>query len=97
MADDHATGSDHQVIENEMISDGLEEPDHERVVAWNLAAITLEDLNAAEKLCREVAKERAHHNAGGTEGEVQQEATWCQEAMSSFVNATAKKLRICAR
>jgi len=97
MADDHATGSDHQVIEGEMVSDGLEEPDQERVVGWNLAAITQEDLNAAEKLCREVAKERAHRNAGGTEAEVQQEAAWCQEAMSSFVNATAKKLRICAR
>jgi len=59
--------------------------------------MTEKDLEAAEKLWREFAKERAHLDAECTEDEVEHEAAWCQEAMSSVVNATAKKIRICAR
>jgi hypothetical protein len=56
-----------------------------------------EDLEAAEELWRELAKERAHLGAECTADEVEHEAASCQEAMSSVLNATAKKIRICAR
>ena len=35
LADDHATGSDHEVIEWEVGVVRPDEADHERVVAWN--------------------------------------------------------------
>jgi len=35
LADDHATGSDHEVIEWEAVVDRQEEADHEWVVGWN--------------------------------------------------------------
>jgi len=94
LADGHPTGSDHEVIEWEVGVDSQEEADHERVVGWNLAAMTEQDLEAAEKLWIELAKERAHQGAECTEDEVEQEAAWCQEAISSFLNATAKMIRI---
>jgi len=96
LADNHATGSDHVVIEWEVGVDRQEEADHERVVGWNLAAMTEKDAEAAEKLWRELAKERAQLDAECTEDEVEQEAAWCQEAMSSVLDATAKKIKICA-
>jgi len=77
--------------------DRQEEADHERVVRWNLAAMTQKYLKAAEKHWLDLAKERAHLDAECTEDEAEQEATRCQEAMSSVLNATAKKIRICAR
>jgi hypothetical protein len=92
LEDDHATGSDHEVIEWEVEADGQEEPDHERVVGWNLAGMTEEDLEAAEELLRELAKERAYMGAECTADEVEHEAVWCQEAMSRVLNATAKKI-----
>jgi len=95
LADDHATGSDHKVIEWEVEGDRQEEADHERVVGGMLAAMTEEDAEAAEKLWVELAKERAHLDGECTEDKVEQEAAWCQEAMSSFLNATAKMIRIC--
>jgi len=59
--------------------------------------MTEKDAEAAEKLWRELAKERAQQDAECTEDEVEQEAAWRQEAMSSVLNATAKIIRICAR
>jgi hypothetical protein len=97
LADDHATGSDHEVIEWEVGVDRQEEADHETVVGWNLAAMTETDVEAAGKLWAELAKERAQLDAECTVDEVEQEAAWCQEAMSSVLDATAKKIRICAR
>jgi hypothetical protein len=97
LADDHATGSDREVIEWEVEADRQEEADHKRVVGWNLAAMTEEELEAAEELWRELAKERAHLDAECTADEVEHEAAWCQEAMCSVFNATAKMIRICAR
>jgi len=97
LADDHATGSDHEVVEWEVEADGQEEADHERVVGWNLAGMTEEDLEAAEELWRELAKERAHLGAECTADEVEHEAAWCEEAISRVLKATAKKIRICAR
>jgi hypothetical protein len=97
MADAHATRSHHNVIEWEVGVDRQEEADHERVVGWNSAAIMEKDAEAAEKQWRELAKERAQLEAECTEDEVEQEALWCKEAISTVVDATAKKIRICAR
>jgi len=97
LADDHATRSDHEVIDKEVDADGQEEADHKRAVGWNLDALTAKDLEPAEKLWRELAKERAHLDAECTEDEVEHETAWCQEAMSSVLNATAKQIGICAR
>jgi len=97
VADDHSTGFDHEVLEWEVGVDRKEEADHERVVGLNVAAMPEEDAEAAEKLWMELAKERIQLDAECTEDEVEQEAAWCQEAMSSVLDATAKKIRICAR
>ena len=97
LADDHTTGSDHEVIEWEVGVDRQEEADHERVVGWNLAAMIEKAVEAAGKLWAELGKERAQLDAECTVDEVEQEAAWCQEAMSSVPEATAKKIRICAR
>ena len=94
LADDHATGSDHEVIEWEVGVDSQEEGDHERVLGWNLAAMTEKDAEAAEKQWIELAKERAQLYAECTENEVEQEASWCQEAMSCVLDAKAKKIRM---
>jgi len=59
--------------------------------------MTEEDEEAAEVLWTELAKERAHLDAECTADEVEQEAAWCQEAMGNVLDATAKKIRICAR
>jgi len=74
-----------------------EEVEHERVVGWDSAAMTEKDVEAAEKLWTELARERAHLDAECTEDEVEQEAEWCQEAMRIILDATAKKIRICAK
>jgi hypothetical protein len=63
LADDHATGSDHEVIEWEVEVYRQEEAGHEWVVGWNIAAMTEEDAKAVEKLWMELAKERAHLDA----------------------------------
>ena len=97
LVDNHATGSDHEVLEWEVEADRQKEADHEKVVGWNSAAMTDKDLEPAEKLWMDLAKERAHLDAECTEDEVEQEAAWCQEAMSSVLDTTAKKIRICAR
>ena len=47
LADDHATGSDHEVIEWELGVNRKEEADHGRVVGWNFAAMTEKDTEAA--------------------------------------------------
>jgi len=48
-------------------------------------------------LWAELAKERAHLDAECTEDEVEQEAAWCQDTMSHILNATEKRIRICAK
>jgi hypothetical protein len=78
-------------------ADREEEADNEWVVMWNLAAMTEEDVEVAEKLWTELAIERAHLDAECMVAEVEQEAAWCQKAMGSVLDATAKKIRICTR
>jgi hypothetical protein len=70
LADDHATGSDHEVIEWEVGVDRLEEADHGRVVGWNLAAMMEKDTEEAETLWMEFGKERTQLDAECTEDEV---------------------------
>jgi len=77
--------------------DRQEEADHERVVGCNLAATTEKDAEAVEKLCIELAKERAQLDVECTEDRVEQEAAWCQEVMSCILDTTAKTISICAR
>ena len=50
LADNHATRSDHEVIEREVEVVRQGEADHERVVGRNLAERTEKDVEAAEKL-----------------------------------------------
>jgi len=96
-ADDHATGSDHDVMEREVWVDRQEEAGHGKVVGWILAAMTEEDVKAAEKLWMELEKERAHLDAECTADEVEEDGTWCQEDMGNVLDPTAKKIRICAK
>jgi len=74
--------------------DRQDDADHNRVVGWNLAAIMKQNLEAVGMLWMELTKERAHLSAVCTEDEVEQEVACCQEAMSSVLNATAKKITI---
>jgi hypothetical protein len=76
-ADDHATGSHHNITEWEVEVDRPEEAGQERVVGWNLAAIIEKDMKAAEKLWMELLKERALLDAEFLAAEVEQEAAWC--------------------
>lgn len=64
------------------------------MVGWNLAATTEDDTEGAEKLWAELAMKRAHLDVKWTEDEVEQEVTWCQVALRSVLNATAKIIRI---
>ena len=97
LADDHATGSDHEVIEWDVEVERQEEAENDSVAGWNLAAMSEEDVEAAEKLWTELVKERAHLDADRSADEVEQEAAWCQEAMSKVLDATAKSIRICTQ
>lgn len=55
--------------------------------------MTEEDLEVAEKLWMDLAKERARLSAKSTADEEEHEAACCQEAMSIIHNASAKKIR----
>ena len=55
-AHDYTTGSDHEVIEWDVEADRQELADLERVVGWNVAAMTEKDAEADAKLWLELAK-----------------------------------------
>jgi len=93
-ADDHATGSDYEVIQWEVEVDRQEEAGQRRVVWGNLAAMTEEKAKAAEKLWPEDAKGRAHLDEECTADEMKQGATWIQEAMDHGLDNMANKIRI---
>ena len=59
-----------------MDGDRQEEAARELVVGWNLAAMTEEDVKAAEKVWMELAKGRAHLDADCTADQVEPEAAW---------------------
>jgi hypothetical protein len=48
-ANDHATGSYHELIEWKVGVNRQKEADHERVEGWHLAAMTEKDMEAVEK------------------------------------------------
>ena len=50
LTDDHTTGSNHEVRKREVEADRQEEAEHERIVQWNLAPMTEEVVEAAEKI-----------------------------------------------
>ena len=62
----------------------------------NLVAVRDEDEKAAQKLWMDFAKERVCQNAWCTEEEVEQEAMWCQQALSKVLVFTAKTIKIFA-
>jgi len=74
-----------------------EEADHAMEVRWNLAAMTKEDVKAAEKIRMEQANKRAPLHAKCTANEVEEEAVWCQEVMGSIRDATVQRISICAK
>jgi hypothetical protein len=76
-ADDRATGFHHQVIDWEVNVHRQGEAARKIVVVSNLAAMTEQDSDAAEKVWMELVKERALLSAECTEDEGEQEATWC--------------------
>jgi len=57
LADDHASGSDYELIDWELGVDRYEEWDHVPVVWWNVAAMTEKDAESPEKISMELAKE----------------------------------------
>jgi hypothetical protein len=65
---DHATRSDHEVIEWEVEAARQDEAHHEKVLRWSLPAIPENEMEAAEKLWAELQKERAHLDTACTEG-----------------------------
>jgi hypothetical protein len=60
--------------------------------------MTEKDEEMVKKLWMERVKERAHLDTDCClEDEVEQGATWCEEALSNVLDATAMKIRICAK
>jgi hypothetical protein len=92
-----ATHSNHEVIEWEFNIDKLEEADHVQIIGWNLAAMSKQDKEAAEKLWRELESERAHLGGECTGDDVEREAKWCQESLTTVLDAKENKIIIWAR
>ena len=85
------------MIEWEFNVDTQEEADDVQVIGWDLAAMSKEDEEPAEKLWRELERERACLGKECTGDNVEREAVWCQEALSKVLDAKAKKIGICPR
>jgi hypothetical protein len=77
--------------------DKQEEADHMQVTGWNLAAMSKADEEAAEKLWKDLERDRAHLGEECTGDDVEREAEWCQAILCNVLDAKAKKMRICAR
>jgi hypothetical protein len=60
MVDNQTTGSDNMLLGGEVDADRQEEADHERVVWWNLEAMTKKDMGAVAKPSTELAMQTAH-------------------------------------
>jgi len=67
-----------------------------QVMGWNLAAMSQEDQEAAEKLWKELERERAQLGEECMGDDVERKAEWCQSTLSKVLDAKAKKIRICA-
>jgi len=92
----NATGSDHDTREWELGMKKQEEAGGTQIIGWNLVAMSQEDVEVAEELWRQRAKESAHMGAESRGDEVKSDAEWCQEALSKVLDATAKKITISA-
>jgi hypothetical protein len=77
--------------------DRKEEAGHESVVGWKFAGITDDDAKAVEWLWMELVIQRSHLDTECTADEVEQEATYNQEAMGNVLDITAKIIRICTK
>jgi len=66
------------------------------VVGWNQAAMFQRDWEHAGRLRRERARGRAYLGVESTGGDAESEAEWSQVALGKVLNATAKKIVICA-
>jgi hypothetical protein len=91
----HATASNHKVIKWEFSVDKQKEADHMYVIGLNLAAMSKEDEEAAERLWNELEGQRAHLDEEWRGDEVEQESEWCREMGSKVLDSKAKKTRIC--
>ena len=93
----HATGSDHEIIEWEVDMEEQEEAGGTQVIGWNLAAMSQEDKKPAEKLWRELARGRVYLEMESIGDDLESAAKWGQEVLGKVLDATAKKIRICTR
>jgi len=91
----HTTQLDHMIIEWILEMENHDEEGGTEVVRWNLAARSQEDVEVAEQLWRQQAKDRAHLGAESTGDEVDSEAEWCQEALRKVIDATVKQIMSC--
>jgi hypothetical protein len=92
LEESHATDSDYEVIEWEFNPDKQEEEaDHVQIIGWHLAAMSNEDEEAAEKLCQELERDRAHLGEECMGDDVEREAEWCQATQSKVGDAKEKK------
>ena len=85
------------MIEWEFNIDKQEEGDHAQVIGWNLAAMSKEDKEQAEKLWKELETDRAHRGEDCMAEDQHQESKRCQATRSRVLDAKAKKIRICAQ
>jgi hypothetical protein len=72
----HATGSDHEIIECEVVIEKQEEAGDTLVVGWNLAAMSQEAMAQAEKLWTEQARGRAYMGVESTGDNIESQAAW---------------------
>jgi endonuclease/exonuclease/phosphatase family metal-dependent hydrolase len=92
-----ATQSDHEIIKWEVQMYMQEEGGGTQVIGWNLAAMSQDDKEHAEKLGRKRARGRAYQGMESTGVDDGNDTEWCQEALGKVLDASAKKIRICAR
>jgi hypothetical protein len=90
-------GSDHEIMEWEVDMEKQEQAAGTQVIGWNLAAMSQEDKEQAEELCRKQARGRAYLGVKGIGDDVESEAEWCQEELGKVLDATANNIRICGR
>jgi hypothetical protein len=97
LADDHLTGSDHDIRKWQFGMDREKEEDDKKEVGWISAAITKNNAEVVENISMGILKASDHLDADSIENEVKEQGNWCQEAMSSVFEARAIILRICAK
>jgi hypothetical protein len=92
----NTTCSYHEVIVWQLTIGKTEEADPKQVIAWNMAVMSKEDEEAAEKLAKSLDGQRAHRMEVCTGGDVEQQAERGHNTLSQVLDGKAKKIRICA-